>query len=57
MGCTPHNVSRVFRCNHLAVKTDSEKKSLRVGKFIVRVYDVFFPGDHGHFGTDANYVP
>jgi hypothetical protein len=39
------------------MKTDSKKKSLRLGKFIARVYDVHFPGDHGHYGTDADHVP
>jgi hypothetical protein len=57
MGCSPHDGSRVFRCKHQPVKTDSKKKSLRVGKFIATVYDVYFPGDHGHFGTDADHVP
>ena len=57
MGCSPHDGSRVFRCKHQPVKTDSKKKSLRVGKFIASVYDVYFPGDHGHFGTDADHVP
>jgi len=56
MGCSPHDVSRVFPCKHKAVKSDS-KKSLRVGKFIASVYDVYFPGDHGHCGTDADHVP
>jgi hypothetical protein len=33
------------------MKTDSKKRSLRLGKFIARVYDVYFPG------TDADHVP
>ena len=57
MGCTPHDVSRVFRCKHQTVKTSSKKKSLRVGKFIASVYGVYFPGHHGPFGTDADHVP
>jgi hypothetical protein len=57
MGCTPHDASGAFRCKNQAVKTDSKKISLRVGKFIASVYDVYFPGDHGHFGTDADHVP
>jgi hypothetical protein len=39
------------------MKPDSKKRSLRLGKFIARVYDVYFPGDHGHHGTDADHVP
>jgi len=39
------------------MKTDSEKSSLRLGKFIARVYDVYFPREHGHYGTDADHVP
>ena len=39
------------------MKTDSKKRSLRLGKFIASVYDVYFPRDHGHYGTDADHVP
>jgi hypothetical protein len=39
------------------MKTDSKKRSLRLGKFIAGVYDVYFPRDHGHYGTDADHVP
>jgi hypothetical protein len=42
---------------HLAMKTDSKKRFLRLGKFIVSVYDAYFPRDHGHYGTDADHVP
>ena len=30
---------------------------MRLGKFIAGVYDVYFPRDHGHYGTDADHVP
>jgi hypothetical protein len=39
------------------MKTDSKKRPLRLGQFIARVYDVYFPGDHGYYGTDADHVP
>ena len=39
------------------MKTDSKKRSLRLGRFIASVYDVYSPGDHGHYGTDADHVP
>ena len=39
------------------MKTDSKQTSFRLGKFVASVYDVYFPGDHGHFGTDADHVP
>jgi hypothetical protein len=45
------------RCKHQVVKTDSKKRSLRLGKFIASVYDVYFSRDHGHYGTDADHVP
>lgn len=35
----------------------SKKKSLRLGKVIASVYDVYFPGDHGRYGTDADHLP
>jgi hypothetical protein len=57
MGCIPHDACAVFSCKHQVMKTDSKKRSLRLGKFIARVYDVYFPGDHGHYGTDADHVP
>jgi hypothetical protein len=57
MGYKPHDIGVDSRCKHLAVKTDSKKRSLRVGRFVTSVYDVYFPGDHGHFGTDADHVP
>jgi hypothetical protein len=57
MGSIPHDVREVFRCKHQPVKTDSKKRSLRLGKFIARVYGVYFPRDHGHYGTDADHVP
>jgi len=57
MGCTPHDVSNVFWCKHQGVKTDSKKRSLSFGKFIASVYDVYFPCNHGHYGTDADHVP
>jgi len=47
----------VCRCKHQAVKTDSKKRSLRLGKFIASVYDVYFPSDHGYYGTDADHLP
>ena len=28
-----------------------------MGKFIASVYDVYFPGDHGLYGTDADHLP
>jgi len=40
---------------HQAMKTDSKKRSLRLGKFIASIYDVYFPRDHGHYGTDADH--
>jgi hypothetical protein len=39
------------------VKPDSKKRSLRFGKFVASVYDVYFPRDHGQYGTDADHVP
>ena len=39
------------------MKSDSKKRSLRFGKFIASVYDVYCPRDHGHYGTDADHVP
>jgi hypothetical protein len=57
MGCTPHDVSRVFWFKHHAMKPDSKKRSLRLGKFIASVYDVYLPHHHGHYGTDADHVP
>ncbi|MCE0484581.1 MAG: hypothetical protein LV479_10120 [Methylacidiphilales bacterium] len=39
------------------MKTGSQKKSLKLGKVIASVYEVYFPGDHGHYGTDADHVP
>jgi hypothetical protein len=57
MGCTPHDMNRVFKWKHQGVKTDSKKKSLRVGKFTASVYNVYFPGGHGCYGTDADHIP
>ncbi|MDB4793464.1 hypothetical protein OAG63_00355 [Methylacidiphilales bacterium] len=39
------------------MKTNSKKSSLRLGKFIANAYDIYFPRDHGHYGTDADHVP
>lgn len=39
------------------MKTDAKKRSLKLGKFIASVYEVYFPCDHGHYGTDADHVP
>jgi len=57
IGSIPHNVREVFRCKHQAVKTDSKKKSMRLGEFISPVYDVYFPYDHDYYGTDADHMP
>jgi hypothetical protein len=57
MGCTPHDASMVFSCKPQTVKSGSKKKSSKLGKFISRVYDVYFPGDHGNYGTDADHLP
>jgi hypothetical protein len=39
------------------MKTDFRKRPLRLDKFIARVYDIYFPRAHGHYGTDADHVP
>jgi hypothetical protein len=39
------------------MKTDSKKRSLRLGKFIARVYNVYLSRQHGHYGTDADHLP
>jgi len=39
------------------MKTNSRKRSPRVGGFIARVYDVYFPHDRDDGGTDADHVP
>ena len=57
MGCIPHDVRTTFRCKHQIMKTNSNKKSLRLGKFSAQVCDVCVPGDHGQYGTDADHVP
>jgi hypothetical protein len=49
--------SAVCRCKHQVVKTDSKKRSLRVGKFIVNVYDIYYPRSHCYYGTDADHLP
>ena len=39
------------------MKTGSNKKFLKVAKFIAGVYGVYLPGGHGYYGTDADHVP
>ena len=53
-------VIAIFRCKHQSVKTDFQRRSLKLGKFIAGVYDVYFPrnhGNYGNYGTDADHVP
>jgi hypothetical protein len=39
------------------MKSGSRKRTSSLGRFIDRVYHIYFPGDHGYFGTDADHVP
>jgi len=39
------------------MKTNSRKRSPRVGGFIARVYYAYFPHDRHDGGTDADHVP
>lgn len=57
MGCTPHDINRVLRGKNQTVKTGPKKKSWKLGKVIASVYDVYFPGGHGNYGTDADHLP